>query len=98
MKSATSRRLLKGEMIHPQYACLIDKLGWLATISRPDIALAYSLLAKFAAAGGERHFKCAIGVVEYLAKTSSKALIYRRARADVTSRASWTTILSNTPN
>ena len=78
MKSATSRRLLKGEMIHPQYACLIDKLGWLATISRPDIALAYSLLAKFAAAGGERHCKCAIGVVEYLAKPSSKALIYRR--------------------
>ena len=70
--------LAEGEMIHPQYACLIGKLGWLATISRPDIALAYSLLAKFAAAGGERHFKCAIGVVEYLAKTSSKALVYRR--------------------
>ena len=70
--------LEEGEMIHPQYAALVGKLGWLATISRPDIALAHSLLSKFVSAGGERHFKCAIGVVEYLAKTSSKALTYRR--------------------
>ena len=70
--------LEEGEMMHPRYAEIVGKIGWLANISRPDIGYAYSMLSKFLKGGGERHFNIALGVLAYLDKTRDKTITYRR--------------------
>ena len=64
--------------MHPRYAEIVGKIGWLANISRPDIGYAYSMLSKFLKGGGERHFNIALGVLAYLDKTRDKTITYRR--------------------
>ena len=68
--------LKDGETIHPEYRTIVGKLGWLSLISRPDIAYAYNMLAKFASAGTPRHFRLAQAVVKYLKRTRKYEIRY----------------------
>ena len=68
--------LKEGETIHPDYRPVIGKLGWLSIISRPDIAYAYSMLAKFAATGTPRHYRLVIAVIKYLRRTRKYEIRY----------------------
>ena len=56
------------------YRRAIGGLRWLADATRPDIAYATSLLGRFAAAPGERHWLCVKRVLRYLAKTKGLCL------------------------
>jgi len=51
------------------YLQLIGSLGWIATGTRPDIALAVSYLGRFNADPNNRHWRCAKRVLRYLAGT-----------------------------
>ena len=66
----------EGETIHPEYRTIVGKLGWLSLISRPDIAYAYNMLAKFASAGTPRHYRIALKVVKYLKRTRRYEIRY----------------------
>jgi hypothetical protein len=64
--------------VHEQYRALVGKLLWISIISRPDIAFAVSYLARFNAAGGAAHFAHLVRIVDYLAATRRKKIVYRR--------------------
>ena len=72
----TIEPIKEGETIHPEYRTVVGKLGWLSLISRPDIAYAYSMLAKFSSSGTPRHFRLAIAVIKYLRRTRMYEIRY----------------------
>ena len=70
--------LKDGEPCHEQYRTLVGKLLWISIISRPDIAFSVSFLARFNASGGANHFAHLVRIVDYLAATRRKKIVYRR--------------------
>ena len=70
--------LKEGEMIDPEYRSILGKIGWLNTISRPDLAYTYSMLSRHSAKGGQRHMVCMANTLKYIDKTTGYEIVYKR--------------------
>jgi hypothetical protein len=56
------------------YQSLIGVLLWIATITRPDVAYAVSMLARFVSQPQAKHLETALGVLTYLYHTRDRKL------------------------
>ena len=63
-------------MMDPEYRSILGKIGWLNTISRPDLAYTYSMLSLHS--GGENRIMCLANALKYIGKTTGYKMIYRR--------------------
>ena len=68
--------------IDPRYRSIVGKIGWLVTMTRPDIAYAHSILSRYNNCGGEQHMTEAIKLVQYLLRTKHYRLTFSQERAE----------------
>ena len=82
--SETLIKLEPGDTGNPNllYRKGVGMLAWLVAISRPDLAYTQSMLARYSGCGGESHLKCLIHAVQYLQRTKSYSLTYRKQGSD----------------
>jgi hypothetical protein len=66
----------KDKMDASEYLRVCEALVWPASMTRPDIQYAVSILCSFAQSAGQAHFNAAIGVLAYLYKTRSMGITY----------------------
>ena len=66
------------EMSVEKYLSVVGSLLHISQVSRPDIAHAVGLLARFGAKPGEAHYKAALGTVAYLYHTRDRVIRYVR--------------------
>lgn len=59
-----------------EYAAIVGKLMYLATCTRPDLAYAVGLLARFMSKPRDEHWRCVKWLLQYLKQTSSLGLQY----------------------
>ena len=57
-----------------KFRMITGGIGWLANMTRPDLAFAHNELSKFLQYPGEAHMKCAIRVLQYLRGTYNLGL------------------------
>ena len=67
----------KGEC-HPDYNKMTGQLQWLATMTRPDIAYAVNLCARFNSANSQAHMTAVRRIYAYLKGTKNAGITYRR--------------------
>jgi hypothetical protein len=65
------------------YSGAIGSLLYLAVCTRPDIAHAVNMLARFVCAPKQQHWQAVKGVMRYLAGTKSLGLCFRRAEGSL---------------
>jgi hypothetical protein len=65
------------------YSSAIGSLLYLAVCTRPDIAHAVNMLARFVCAPKQQHWQAVKGVMRYLAGTKSLGLCFRRAEGSL---------------
>ena len=65
------------------YQSLVGSLLYAAVATRPDIAQAVSVVAKYTATPSEAHMTAARRILKYLKGTSSMSLVYRREGGDL---------------
>ena len=82
--SETLIKLEPGDTGNPNllYRKGVGMLAWLVAISRPDLAYTQSMLARYSGCGGENHLKCLVHAVQYLQRTKSYSLTYRKQGSD----------------
>ena len=68
----------EGENLHPLYRSAIGKLGWLTVMTRPDIAYATSVLARFNNSATQLHMNLVIKLIKYLYKTKHYKITFTR--------------------
>ena len=69
---------MEGESLHPLYRSAIGKLGWLTVMTRPDIAYATSVLARFNAGATQQHMNLVLKLIKYLYKTKHYKLCFTK--------------------
>ena len=82
--SETLIKLEPGDAGNPNilYRKGVGMLAWLVAISRPDLAYTQSMLARYSGCGGESHLKCLVHAVQYLQRTKSYSITYRKQGSD----------------
>ncbi len=76
------------------YSSLVGGLLWLATRSRPEIMHVVSILGRFMAAPGQRHWDAGMTLLRYLRGTSSYGLVFRKASG---AKEIWGSATTNAP-
>ena len=66
--------------VRSKFRTLAAKIGWLALVSRPDVAYAANQLAQISLDPSEEHIKMAFRVIAYLANTSDIGIEYKRTK------------------
>ena len=69
----------EGEKCTQPYSALVGSLNYLALCTRPDLAQAVGVLARYMSAPTEAHWGVALGVVRYLRGTQDLGLVYSRS-------------------
>ena len=63
---------------HRRYRGIVGSLGYLVTMTRPDLAWCYSELSKYVQFPGIAHMEAAEHVLQYLRETWNESIIYTR--------------------
>jgi hypothetical protein len=64
--------------VRSEFRTMIAKIGWLAIVSRPDLAFVSHSLAKVAHDPSEEHIAMCMRVIAYIASTAGLGVIYHR--------------------
>ena len=63
---------------HCRYCGIVGSLGYLVTMTRPDLAWSYSELSKYVQFPGIAHMEAAEHVLQYLRDTWNESITYTR--------------------
>jgi len=63
---------------HRRYLGIVSSLGYLVTMTRPDLAWSYSELSKYVRFPGIAHMEAAENVLQYLRDTWNECITYTR--------------------
>ena len=61
---------------HKRYCCIVGSLGYLVTMTRPNLAWSYSELSKYVQFSGETHMDAADNVFRYLHDTWDETITH----------------------
>jgi len=61
---------------HQRYSCIVGSLGYLVTMTRPDLAWAHTQLSKYVQFSGKNHMLAARHVLSYLDGTWNQKIRY----------------------
>ena len=68
---------------------LVGRLMWLSTSTRPDISNAVRAVAGYCTVPRAVHWKAALGILEYINRTSECGITFREGLKQVFQRCSW---------
>jgi len=74
---------------HRRYRGIVGSLGYLVTMTRPDLAWCYSELSKYVHFPGIAHMEAAERVLQYLRDTWNESIIYTRGSRNPNELLGW---------